>query len=121
MTAARSFVQLMAEDILRERKRVGGDWIIAHVGYHRDTLRRVLGEDLRLVVLDISFDLLRERLAASPGRRSVALRRLMARRNHTNRKLDEPNTVTFEIKRGATKEENAKAVLDLINANGKNN
>merc|ERR1719266_1717035 len=106
------YYNLMAEDILKERKRVGGDWIVAYAmskRLDRDIFRKVLGDDLIFVVLDISLDLVTERLK---GRGKVEL----AKEHHEYEpaQKDEPNTISFEIKKDATREENAQAVHDLI-------
>jgi hypothetical protein len=110
------YYQLMAEDILRERKRVGGDWVIAQAvarRVDRDVFRRVLGEDLMFVVLDISLDLVKERLAGR-GKGEEELANVHYKYEPAGE--DEPNTVGFEIRREASKDENARAVLDLINS-----
>ena len=60
------FFRLMAEDIKKERARVGGDWVVAYAmakRSDRDIFREVLGEDLVFVVLDISLELVKERLS----------------------------------------------------------
>merc|ERR1712038_2210846 len=60
------FFRLMAEDIKKERARVGGDWVVAYAmakRSDRDIFREVLGDDVIFVVLDISFDLVKERLS----------------------------------------------------------
>ena len=80
--AVRRWVEMNSEDILRERRRIGGDWAIAGCLTHRstrDALRRgnlsvlqsfiqptprlCLGEDLLIVVLTMSEEDLRERLS----------------------------------------------------------
>jgi len=53
------YYNLMAEDILKERQRIGGDWMSAFAvkkRLDRDMLRKVLGDDLIFVVLDISLE-----------------------------------------------------------------
>jgi gluconate kinase len=116
------YFTMLAEDIARERQRVGGDWIVACVlpgRQDRDTLRRVLGEDLVIVVLDISLALVRERLAERElqGQMPPEIEETLSK-NHgmfETAQDDEPNTVGFEIRRDANKEDNAKAVIELIN------
>ena len=108
------FYNLMSEDILKERKRVGGDWIVTYAvakRADRDVIRKVLGEDLIFVVLDISLDLVIERLEGRGQREEE----IAAYYNfYEPAQEDEPNTISFEIKRGVTREENAQAVFDLI-------
>ena len=109
------FYRLMAEDIKKERARVGGDWVVAYAmnkRTDRDVFREVLGKEVVFVVLDISFDLVKERLSGR-GEGEVDL----AKEHYTYEPAqnDEPRTVGFEILREATREENAQGVLDLIN------
>ena len=112
------FFTLMAEDILKERQRIGGDWIVSYAvakRVDRDFLRKILGEDLIFVVLDISLDLVIERLS---GREGKEKNREEAAKLHSvfePAEKDEPNTIPFEMKRGVTREENAQAIFDLIN------
>ena len=61
-TPTDAYFRLMAEDIKRERARVGGDWVVAFalpLRRDRDVFREVL-PDATFVVLDISFDLVKE-------------------------------------------------------------
>jgi len=109
------YYNLMAEDIKRERNRVGGDWICAYAmgkRLDRDIFRKVIGEDLIFVVLDISLDLVKERLKGR-GEGEDALAE--AHYKYEPASLDEPNTIGFEIIKSRSKVENAQAVLDLIN------
>ena len=111
------FYRLMAEDIKKERKRVGGDWVVAFAMSRRtdrDIFREVLGEDLLFVVLDISFDLVKERLKGrGQGEDSMAT----IHWKFEPAQEDEPQTAAFEMVRGVSKEENANAVLRIINDN----
>jgi len=59
------FYAMMCEDILRERKRVGGDWVVAQAvptRKLRDLIKSKLGPDLLFVVLNLDKDHHRERL-----------------------------------------------------------
>jgi len=109
------YYNLMAEDIKTERNRVGGDWIVAFAidkRLDRDIFRKVLGEDLIFVVLDISLDLVKERLK---GRGKGEDELANDHWKYEPASEDEPNTIGFEIIKSRSKEENAQAVLDLIN------
>ena len=109
------FMRLMAEDIKKEKARVGGDWVVAFAmakRSDRDIFREVLGEDVIFVVLDISFDLVKERLSGrGEGEEELAA----VHYKYEPAQSDEPRTVAFEIVREASREENAQGVLDLIN------
>jgi len=55
----------MCEDILRERNRVGGDWVVAQAvptRHLRDLIKSKLGPELLFVVLNLDEDHHRERL-----------------------------------------------------------
>ena len=60
------FYSIMCEDILKERKRVGGDWAVAQAvptRKLRDLIKSKLVPDLLFVVLELDEDLYRERLS----------------------------------------------------------
>ena len=61
------FYRHMAEDIANEKKRIGGDFAIAHVlltAEMRATMRECLGADLIIIVLTMSSADRRERVLA---------------------------------------------------------
>ena len=108
------YLRMMAENVKRERERVGGDWVFVFaIGrkLDRDIFREVIGDDLINVVLDISLDLVKKRLSGrGQGEEELAA-------NHwayEPAQLNEPNTISFEIKDGVTREENADQIFDLI-------
>lgn len=114
-SATNYFFRLMAEDIKKERARVGGDWVVAYAmakRSDRDIFREVLGEDLIFVVLDISFDLVKERLS---GRGQGEEHLAAIHYKYEPAQSDEPRTVAFEIVKDASREENAQGILELIN------
>ena len=113
-TPTDQYFTLMAENILKERNRVGGDWIAVYAmpkRADRDIMRKVLGDDLTFVVLDISLDLVNERLS---GRGNGETHLAKQHYKFEPAQDDEPNTIGFEIKKGVTREENAKQIYDLL-------
>jgi len=111
------YFTLMAENIKAEKERVGGDWIVAFAlkkRLDRDIFRKVIGSDLLSIVLDISLELVKERLEGR-GKGEEAL--AQEHWQHQPAMKDEPRTVGFEIIRSRSKQENADAVLKLINNN----
>jgi gluconate kinase len=113
-TPTDQYFTLMAENILKERNRVGGDWIAVFAlpkRADRDVMRKVLGDDLTFVVLDISLDLVYERLS---GRGKGETRLAKQHQRYEPAQDDEPNTISFEIKKGVTREQNAKQIYDLL-------
>ena len=65
--AANEVYSAMAEDIRRERERIGGDWAVAHVVLSRearDNLRRILGPQLIFILLSMPSEDRRKRIMA---------------------------------------------------------
>merc|ERR1712013_459441 len=61
----REFYTIMCEDIMRERKRIGGDWAVAGVAFNRsmrDHIRSKLGKDLLFVILSMDKEDQRKRV-----------------------------------------------------------
>ena len=113
------FLRLLAEDIKRERSRVGGDWVVAFAlptRSDRDVFRKVLGDSVIFVVLEISFDLVKERLSGRENEEWIAEVLASRHRIHEPAQSDEPKTVAFEILKEATVEENAQKIISLINS-----
>ena len=65
----------MANDILKQRQRIGGDWSIAFAVFsrkQRDIIRKVLGPDVIFMVLNLTKDCTKKRLTARHGEGDVA-------------------------------------------------
>ena len=109
------YLRMMAEDVKRERERVGGNWVFVFaIGrkLDRDIFREVIGDDLINVVLDISFDLVKKRLSGrGQGEEELAAIHWA----YEPKQSGEPNTISFEIKDGVSREENADQIFNLIN------
>ena len=125
------YFRLKAEDIKKERERVGGNFIVADAiseRCNRDVIREVL-DDAIFVVLDIPDDLLKERLKNREIDRNLgcltwlqSMARLQGMVEDSHKfeaaQIDEPRTVAFRITKESTEEQNAEAILDLINKAG---
>ena len=60
----------IASDVLKQRKRIGGDWSIAFAVFsrkQRDIIRKILGPDVIFVVLNLTKDCTKKRLAGRHG------------------------------------------------------
>ena len=60
----------MCKAIAAERKRLGGDWVVAHTvptRDFRDVIKRILGSELILVILIMTKDAIMERIQARRG------------------------------------------------------
>ena len=111
------FFRMMAEDVKRERERVGGNWVVANAiskRCEREIIREVL-DNAFFVVLEISYDLVKERLFGREKEKGIAKWLLSEHSKFEVAQADEPRTVGFKILRESTEEENARAILDLIN------
>ena len=114
------FYRLMALDIVVERARVGGDWVVS-CGVladrrERDIFRGVVGDQqVVFVVLDISVELVKERLAGREESEDAVEGLVAVHFQYKPPESNEPRTVGFEILDGTTKEENTQRIVELIN------
>jgi len=61
----RELYTILCDDIMRERKRIGGDWAVAGVAFTRsmrDHIRSKLGKDLLFVILSMDKEEVRKRV-----------------------------------------------------------
>ena len=117
-TATDEYYRLMAEDIKKEKARIGGDWVVAFAipeRRDRDVFREVLGDNAIFVVLDISFDLVKERLAGREKDDVVIDILASIHDKYEPAQSGEPKTLAFEILKGVTIEENAKKIVGILN------
>jgi len=122
------FYNLLCKDILKERKKLGGNWVVTHAVYTRtarDIIRRKMGDGLVLVVLETEEeDLQIERLA----RRASRKERLTADELESSKKKvagfvgyhdtvedDEPNTFKVVVTGDMTAEDVVKKVQEKFN------
>ena len=108
--------KLMAEDIKKERQRVGGNFVVAMFCQRggRDIFREVL-DDVIFVVLVIPYDLVKARLRRRENDRNTADWLVKDHGRFEHAKNYEPRTLAFTITKESTKEQNADAILRLIN------
>ena len=60
----------IASDVLKQRQRIGGDWSIAFAVFsrkQRDIIRKILGPDVIFIVLNLTKDCTKKRLAGRHG------------------------------------------------------
>merc|ERR1712142_1102284 len=112
------FFTIMCDDILSERKRIGGDWAVASVAFTRemrDHIRSRLGPDLMFVVLSMDKEELRKRLTARhQGDQQAA--ELMESVNILCEPVgeDEENALNVTVTADMTREEIVDKILDLV-------
>jgi len=112
------FLSSFANDITKERNRVGGDWIIAFAvpdQMSRDLLRSQLGNDLVFVVLTLSPDLQEERLAGRHLDDEEMVNQLSSiYRLYESPGKDEERVLGFDQKPGKSIVQNSQEVLRLV-------
>ena len=119
------FYELLCQDILRERGKLGGDWVIAQAAYTRtarDIIRRKMGGDLILVVLETEQESLQiERLARrAANKEEMTEEELESSKNmvkgyvgcHDTVQEDEPNTFKVMVTADMTAADVANIVLE---------
>jgi len=118
---AKPFYKLMAEDIVRQQRRLGGTFAVAHAVARRESreyLRSIIGSDLVFIVMNLTMDCNKERLAARHGGtidvEEVAAGWLPI---YEPAGIDEENTFNITIEKGMDKGDVLKAILDIIRKN----
>jgi len=113
-----AFYACMCDDILSERKRIGGDWAIATVAFTRalrDHIRSILGPDLIFVILSMDKEEVRKRvLARHHGDEQT--QEMMEPINKLCEPVgdDEENAVSVTVTTDMTREDVMNKILDLI-------
>ena len=103
------YYQVLAGDIKEEKKRIGGDWAIAHVLLTRElrnSMREWLGQDLIIVILTMSSEDRRERiLLRHEGSTEAADMMDFFEKIMEPIGEDEPNTIEVKVNSAMTREE----------------
>merc|ERR1719187_2071632 len=112
------YYALMCEDILRERKRIGGDWAVAHVVWtreHRDLLRSKMGPKLVIVNLVMEPEELRKRVLTRHQGDEDAADLMTTFKNMCDPvEAGEPGAVNIQVKAGMTREEVVDTILEMV-------
>ena len=107
-----------SREIIRERNRLGGDWIIA--GIFRpdqiESLQTMLGEELQTIVLMLDSKMQEERLIARNDNDGLVSWYLFASKSFNTAWLKERTRKVVEDE-NSTAEDNARKVLDMIFVN----
>jgi len=111
---------LMCDDIMRERRRIGGDWVIA--GAHamfskelRDFIRYKLGPDFVFVVLDMEMESVKQRIKNRHNDDEEIVNKLMALNKMVEAPTDdEENVVKVKITDDMNKEEVVSKILEMV-------
>jgi len=121
------FYNLLCDDILKERSKLGGDWVIGQAVYSkaaREVIRNKLGEDLTIVVLesgeeDIQVERMAKRCLGSGEISEEAREEFKAScakyvGGHEHVEDDELLTFAIYVTKAMTPEDVAKQALDLL-------
>ena len=111
----------MANDVLKQRKRIGGDWSIAFAVFsrkQRDIIRNILGPDVIFMVLNLTKDCTKKRLASRHGDSDVAdkftTRLLEFTKFYEKAGEDEENTFNILIEEDMNADNVIDKVMDII-------
>ena len=112
---------VMAKDIIRERKRMGGDWAIVHAvptRALRDHLKKVLGPDLIFVVLHMTKENQDKRLKGRHGdnedNESLNDYLTNLHKIYEPATEDEPNSLDIQVTPEMTPEDVIAKILDSL-------
>jgi len=116
--ALREYYSLMAEDIGKEKKRIGGDFAIAHVlltADFRALMRELLGPDLIIIVLTMSSADRRQRIVERHhGDEHSADVLDQCEKIMEGVKENEPNTIEMNVGSSMTKDEVVAEIMQRI-------
>ena len=115
------FYKYMAESIGYERKRIGGDWMIAQAvptRNMRDVIRQRLGKDLVFILLSLKKETILERLTKRHGEGKAAQGitdfLIKMQSSYELKAQDEENTFDIMITREMNEEDVVKKILEII-------
>ena len=111
----------VANDILKQRQRIRGDWSIAFPAFtrkQRDIIRKVLGPNVIFMVLNLTKDCTKKRLASRHGDSDVAdkftTRLLEFTKFYEKAGEDEENTFNIIIEEDMNADNVIDKVMDII-------
>jgi len=109
----------MCKDIAAQRKRLGGNWIVAHAvpsRYYRDWIRAELGPDLVFVVLNMTREDQKARLAARHGEDAKGFNDLLGSMFDLYEPAteEEENAIDLVVTDQMTREDVAEKLLKIL-------
>jgi len=109
----------MCKDIASERKRIGGDWAVAHAcpsRHLRDVIKAELGPDLIFVVLNLSKEEQMDRLRKRHGEENEGVNELLGNMYDLYEPAteDEENAINLVLTNEMTREEVAEKLLKML-------
>ena len=111
----------MANDILKQRQRIGGDWSIAFAVFsrkQRHIIRKILGPDVIFIVLNLTVDCTKKRLTSRHGDSDIAdeftTRLLEFCKFYEKAGEDEANAFNIIIEENMNTDNVVEKVMDII-------
>jgi len=120
------FYEELSKDILRERTRIGGDFVVAGTVPTRElrnAVRSILGKEFYFIALEMDAEHQMERLRARHGEGSEVTEQMLREEFSFDQPAspDEDNTITVQITKGMSKDEVMQNVLETIENSINNN
>jgi len=116
----KGFFEALCKDLNNERKRLGGDWVVAMAvpfRSHRDLIRAALGPDLVFVVLNMNKEDQQKRLIARHGEDgSLDMNKFIENvwNVYEPAAVDEPNTIDLEVTADMTREDVVDKIMKAV-------
>ena len=112
--------KLMADDIHRQRKRLGGTFAVAHgvtSRGNRDFIKTLMGPDLVFIVLNLTQECITERIMARHGECAEGAEGLeRAYSAFQPADEDEERAYNVTIQKGMSKQEVLQKVLEIVDS-----
>ena len=116
-----AFCVLMANDILKQRSRIGGDWSIAFAMFsrhQREIIRKILGPDVIFIVMNLTKESIKKRLQDRFGDGEIggklASQMLAIYKKYEEAGDDEMNSYNLMIDENMSIDDVNDKVIDII-------
>jgi len=112
------FYSAMSKNIVEERKRIGGDWVVSHAVISRafrDQFRTELGPDCIFVVLNMAKDEQIQRIKDRHGEGSYMNEFLIKAYDYYEAVgEDEPNAIEIWVTKDMSRDDVVEKILDMV-------
>ena len=119
-TITMPFYEVLAEDLVKQRNRLGGDWAIAQAVFsrkQRDFLRQQLGPKLVFIVMNLTAECQKKRVASRHGD-SLGADFLKVLEDYAAlcepAGADEPNAYNLDIDENMSRDDVIKKLLEIV-------
>ena len=112
----------IANDVLMQRKRIGGNWSVAFTVFsrkHRDAIQKILGSDVIFLVMNLTENYTKKRILsrhgeAEPWAEGISKMALAFHKIHEKAEEDEENAYDIMIEENMTPDDVVDKVMDII-------